>query len=106
MGYRIRLWIWDGTFHLIRQRPLAGVGIGEFAFYSPRAMGEALPELLSVDFRWARAPEATDDSAFEIGRIVAATDGRPGACELRASPTDPARGAQLERRGHDHFRGR
>jgi rubrerythrin len=30
-----------------------------------RAMGEALPELLSVDFRWTRGPEVTGEEAFD-----------------------------------------
>lgn len=30
-----------------------------------RAMGEALPELLSVDLRWTRGPEVTGEEAFD-----------------------------------------
>jgi len=40
-GFRIRLWIWDGTLRLISQHPL-GVGLGNFAYHSPRALGEVL----------------------------------------------------------------
>ncbi len=42
VGFRIRLWIWDGTIHLIGQHPIAGVGGGNFAYHSPRALGEIL----------------------------------------------------------------
>jgi len=41
-GYRIRLWIWDGTLRLIGDHPIAGVGLGNLAYHSPRALGEAL----------------------------------------------------------------
>lgn len=42
VGFRIRLWIWDGTLRLIGEHPVAGVGLGNYAYYSPRALGEAL----------------------------------------------------------------
>lgn len=42
VGYRIRLWIWDGTLHLIGQHPIAGVGLGNYAYRSPLALGEVL----------------------------------------------------------------
>ncbi len=42
VGYRIRMWIWDGTAHLISQHPIAGVGLGNFAYRSPLAQGEVL----------------------------------------------------------------
>jgi O-antigen ligase len=44
VGYGIRLWIWDGTLHLIGQHPIAGVGLGNYAYHSPRALGEVLHE--------------------------------------------------------------
>ncbi len=43
-GYRIRLWIWDGTIRLIGEHPVTGIGLGNFAFHSPRALGEVLHE--------------------------------------------------------------
>lgn len=42
VGYRIRLWIWDGTMHLIAQHPIVGVGLGNYAYRSPLALGEVL----------------------------------------------------------------
>lgn len=42
VGYRVRLWIWDGTAHLIGQHPIAGAGLGNYAYHSPLALGEAL----------------------------------------------------------------
>jgi len=44
VGYRIRLWIWDGTAHMIGQHPVAGVGLGNYAYRSPLALGDVLHE--------------------------------------------------------------
>ena len=41
-GGRIRLWIWDGTRRMIRDQPLFGVGLGNYRYWSPRYLGEAL----------------------------------------------------------------
>ena len=42
VGIRARLWFWDGTLRMIRAHPLAGVGLGNYAYWSPRFLGEAL----------------------------------------------------------------
>ncbi len=41
-GWRVRLWLWDGTLRMIRDTPFLGVGPGNFAYWSPRYLGEAL----------------------------------------------------------------
>lgn len=41
-GGRIRLWIWDGTLRMLRDAPWSGVGLGNYAYWSPRYLGEAL----------------------------------------------------------------
>ena len=42
VGGRARLWFWDGAARMIRDHPVAGVGLGNYAFYSPWYQGEAL----------------------------------------------------------------
>lgn len=42
IGVRARLWFWDGTVRMIRDHFVAGVGPGNFAYWSPRYLGEAL----------------------------------------------------------------
>lgn len=41
-GIRARLWFWDGTQRMIRDHLVYGVGPGNFAYWSPRYLGEAL----------------------------------------------------------------
>lgn len=41
-GIAIRRWIWDGTLRMIGDTPLVGRGPGNFAYWSPRYLGEAL----------------------------------------------------------------
>jgi hypothetical protein len=42
VGGRARLWFWDGTLGMIRANPLLGVGPGNYAYWSPYYLGEAL----------------------------------------------------------------
>lgn len=42
VGGRARLWFWDGAARMIRDFPVLGVGLGNFAYWSPRYLGEAL----------------------------------------------------------------
>lgn len=42
VGGRARLWFWDGSLRMVAAHPWAGVGPGNFAYWSPRFMGEAL----------------------------------------------------------------
>lgn len=41
-GLRARLWFWDGTLRMVRDVPLAGLGLGNYGYWSPRYLGEAL----------------------------------------------------------------
>ncbi len=41
-GVRARLWFWDGTVRMICDKPLLGHGLGNYAYWSPRYLGEAL----------------------------------------------------------------
>ncbi len=41
-GIGVRLWIWDGSLRMIRDRGLFGVGLGNYALWSPSYLGEAL----------------------------------------------------------------
>lgn len=41
-GLRVRLWIWDGSFRMIADAPWIGIGPGNYAYWSPRYLGEAL----------------------------------------------------------------
>lgn len=41
-GGRLRLWFWDGTLRMIREHPVTGVGLGNYAYWSPRYFGDAL----------------------------------------------------------------
>ncbi len=43
-GAWLRLWIWDGALRMAGEHPIAGVGPGNFAYWSPRYLGEALHE--------------------------------------------------------------
>ncbi|HPO17270.1 MAG TPA: O-antigen ligase family protein [Candidatus Hydrogenedentes bacterium] len=42
VGGRARLWFWDGAMRMIHDFPVSGVGLGNFAYWSPRYLGEAL----------------------------------------------------------------
>ncbi len=41
-GGRIRLWIWDGSMRMLRDAPWCGWGLGNFGYWSPRYLAEAL----------------------------------------------------------------
>jgi O-antigen ligase len=41
-GGRLRLWFWDGTLRMIRDAPIVGMGLGNYAYWSPRYLGDAL----------------------------------------------------------------
>lgn len=41
-GGRLRLWFWEGALHMIADHPLVGVGLGNFAYWSPQYLAEAL----------------------------------------------------------------
>jgi len=41
-GGRLRLWFWDGTLRMVRDAPIAGQGLGNYGYWSPRYLGEAL----------------------------------------------------------------
>ena len=41
-GAQLRLWFWDGTLRMIADYPLAGVGPGNYSYWSPSYLGEAL----------------------------------------------------------------
>jgi O-antigen ligase len=42
VGGRARLWFWDGTLRMIRDAPWWGTGLGNYAYWSPSYLGEAL----------------------------------------------------------------
>lgn len=42
VGFRVRLWVYDGSTRMILSNPLLGVGFGNFYYWSPRFLGEAL----------------------------------------------------------------
>ena len=42
IGYRSRLWIWDGGVRMGLDNPLVGVGVGNYAYWSPHYQGVAL----------------------------------------------------------------
>ncbi len=42
VGGRARLWFWDGAARMVRDAPVTGVGLGNFPYWSPKYMGEAL----------------------------------------------------------------
>ncbi len=42
IGGKARLWFWDGTIRMIADAPLLGVGLGNYAYWSPRYLGSAL----------------------------------------------------------------
>ena len=42
VGLYARWWIWDGTARMIRDNPVIGVGPGNYAYWSPYYLGEAL----------------------------------------------------------------
>lgn len=41
-GVRARLWFWDGAIRMIRDHPAIGVGLGAYAYHSPKCQGDAL----------------------------------------------------------------
>lgn len=42
VGARARLWFWDATARMAADHPLAGVGLGNYAYWSPQYAGAAL----------------------------------------------------------------
>jgi len=42
VGYHARLWFWDATARMMRDHPMAGVGLGNYQYWSPSYQGEAL----------------------------------------------------------------
>lgn len=44
VGATARVWYWDGTMRMIRDHALVGVGLGNFNYWSPYYLGEALHE--------------------------------------------------------------
>lgn len=42
VGGRARLWFWEGTLRMIWANPWAGVGPGNYAYWSPQYLGEVL----------------------------------------------------------------
>lgn len=42
VGGRARLWFWDGAARMIRDHAIAGVGLGNYGYWSPWYQGEAL----------------------------------------------------------------
>lgn len=42
VGGRARLWFWDATARMIRDAPVTGHGLGNYAYWSPLYQGEAL----------------------------------------------------------------
>jgi O-antigen ligase len=39
-GVHARLWMWEGTLSMIRDAPILGVGLNNYAYWSPRYLGE------------------------------------------------------------------
>ena len=42
VGYNARLWFWDASLGMLRDAPLAGVGPGNFQYWSPSYQGDVL----------------------------------------------------------------
>ncbi len=41
-GGTLRLWFWDGTWRMFQDAPFIGKGLGNYAYWSPHYLGEAL----------------------------------------------------------------
>lgn len=42
VGFRVRLWLYDGSIRMFLSHPFLGVGFGNFYFWSPRYLADAL----------------------------------------------------------------
>ncbi len=42
MGFRVRLWVYDGSLRMFLSKPFFGVGFGNYYYYSPKFLAEAL----------------------------------------------------------------
>jgi len=42
VGFRVRLWIYDGSIRMFLSNPFWGVGFGNFYYWSPKYLGDAL----------------------------------------------------------------
>jgi len=42
IGGRLRLWFWEGAMRMIADHPFFGVGLGNFGYWSPRYLADAL----------------------------------------------------------------
>ncbi|HOV33235.1 MAG TPA: O-antigen ligase family protein, partial [Candidatus Hydrogenedens sp.] len=42
VGFRVRLWVYDGTIRMFISHPILGVGFGNFYYWSPKYLAQAL----------------------------------------------------------------
>ncbi len=42
VGFRVRLWMWDGAVEMVKENPFAGVGFCNYALQSPYYLGKVL----------------------------------------------------------------
>ncbi len=42
VGFRVRFWVYDGTIRMFISHPILGVGFGNFYYWSPRYLAQAL----------------------------------------------------------------
>lgn len=70
-GGNLRLWFWDGAFRMICAAPVTGVGLGNYAFWSPYFQGAALQA--PGGERYAHNGLHTTDAHCEPLQLVAET---------------------------------
>ncbi len=69
---RLRIWFWDGAVRMFSAHPIAGVGLGQFQYWSPRYQGDALlsnPNHLSNETHTLYAHNEPLQFAAETGVI-------------------------------------
>lgn len=90
-GGWLRLWFWDATLRMVREAPLAGVGLGAFSHEAPRFLGAAYMDASWITHRYT---ELTVDHAHsdllealaETGIVGAILLGWMGIRLVRARP--------------------
>jgi len=77
-GGNLRLWFWDGAVRMFRAAPVAGVGLGNYAYWSPYYQGKALDA--PGGERYAHNGLHTTDAHCEPVQLLAETGLAGFAC--------------------------
>jgi hypothetical protein len=79
VGFRVRLWMWDGAVEMVRENPLTGVGFCNYGLQSPYYLGKVL---WKPGGEWHYRNELHADTAHSEPLQFAAENGVTGMAVL------------------------